>query len=140
MPADFFPDEPGHRGLAADDKVFGAAERGVTHVAIAREKIVLRVEGGRETFRGLGVTAGGEGLLRLGFQRASLLPERRGFKTTEAGIEQRAATGISQAGELPAIGDLLFAGDGPTELLGGRGFVGLGQGERGGLKGGRLLA
>ena len=140
MLADFFPDEAGHRGLAADGQLFGPAEGGVTHVAITREEFVLGVEGRRETFRGLGVTAGGEGLLRLGFQCASLLPERRGFKTTEAGVQQGAATGVGEAGELPAVGDLLLAGDREAELLGGRGFVVLGEGERRGLERDRLLA
>ena len=137
--AHVFPKEPGHGRLATDAQLFGAPEGGVPDVAIACEEFVLGVERQRETFRRFGITAGREGFLGLRLQGPPLLPKRRGLQSAEPGVEQGAPAGVGQAGELPAIGDLLLAGDRPAELHDGRGFVVLRQSERRGLEGGGLL-
>ena len=140
MSAHLHPEQPGYGGLAADGELFGTTEGGVTHVTITAQEFVLGVDGLREALRGFGVTTGGERLFGLRFQSPPLLPEVRRFEPAEAGIQQGPPTGISEAGELPTVGDLLLAGDRPAEPLRSRRLVRLGQDERRGLESDGFLA
>ena len=94
MGTDRAPSLAAQRGLASLGQLVHPPELGVPHVPVTRDEIGLAFDGLVEFGGGRGELPFGEQLLSFRLQGATLPPERRGLKPTQACLEAGATAGF----------------------------------------------